>query len=119
MGAFAFYKQWLEKAYDGVSLGEMVQWSDLIASMYVLGHNITLSAEQDTINRYFSTLSIKTYNDQWANILVTSGYFRFPRPLKKMADKRGKNSRKVSKVETRNLTETLSRILLPYHPGQT
>ena len=68
MGAFAFYKQWLEKAYDGVSLGEMVQWSDLIASMYVLGHNITLSAEQDTINRYFSTLSIKTYNDQWAKL---------------------------------------------------
>ena len=68
MGAFAFYKQWLEKAYDGVSLGEMVQWSDLIASMYVLGHNITLSAEQDTINRYFSTLSIKKYNDQWAKL---------------------------------------------------
>ena len=42
--------------------------------------------------------------------------------LKKMADKRRKNSRKprkLSKVETRNLTETLSRILLPHHPGQT
>ena len=41
---------------------------------------------------------------------------------KKMADKLGKNSqkpRKLSKVETRNLTKTLSRILLPYHPGQT
>ena len=37
--------------------------------------------------------------------------------LKKMADKREENSRKprkLSKVETRNLTETLSRILLPY-----
>ena len=53
---------------------------------------------------------------------VTLFHFRFPRPLKKMADKRGKNSRKprkLSKVETRNITETLSRILLPYHPGQT
>ena len=53
---------------------------------------------------------------------VMQFYFSFPRPLKKMADKRGKNSRKprkLSKVETRNLTETLSRILLPYHPGQT
>ena len=53
---------------------------------------------------------------------VTSFSLRFPRPLKKMADKRGKNSpkpRKLSKVETRNITETLSRILLPYHPGQT
>ena len=48
--------------------------------------------------------------------------FRFPRPLKKMAAKRGNNSRKprrLSKVETRNITETLSRILLPYHPGET
>ena len=54
---------------------------------------------------------------------VTQFYFRFPCPLKKkMADKRAKNSkkpRKISKVESRNLTETLSRILLPYHPGQT
>ena len=53
---------------------------------------------------------------------VTQFYFRFPRPLKKMAEKRAKNSkkpRKISKVETRSLTETLSRILLPYHPGQT
>ena len=47
---------------------------------------------------------------------VTQFSFRFPRPLKKMAGKRGKNSRKprkLSKVETRNLTETLSRTLLP------
>ena len=53
---------------------------------------------------------------------VTLFYFRFPRPLKKMADKQGRNSRKprkLSKVETRNITETLSRILLPYHLGQT
>ena len=53
---------------------------------------------------------------------VTQFSFRFPRPLKKMADKQEKNSRKprkLSKVETRNITETLSRILLPYHPGQT
>ena len=27
--------------------------------------------------------------------------------------------RKLSKVENRNITETLNRILLPYHPGQT
>ena len=42
---------------------------------------------------------------------VTKFSFRFPRPLKKMADKRGKNSRKprkLSKVETRNITETLT-----------
>ena len=53
---------------------------------------------------------------------VTQFYFTFPRPPKKMAYKRGKNSRKprkLSKVEARNLTETLNRILLSYHPGQT
>ena len=44
---------------------------------------------------------------------VTQFSFRFPHPLKKMADKQGKNSRKprkLSRVETRNITETLSRI---------
>ena len=42
--------------------------------------------------------------------------------LKKMADKRGKNSRKprkLSKIGPMYLTERLSRILLPHHPGQT
>ena len=51
MGAFAYYKDWLENAYTGRPLGEMVQWSDLIASTYILGHNITLSSELEFINR--------------------------------------------------------------------
>ena len=52
MGAFAYHKDWLEKAYTGVPLGEMVQWSDLIASTYILGHSITLSSELEFVNRY-------------------------------------------------------------------
>ncbi|XP_020612669.1 alpha-1,6-mannosylglycoprotein 6-beta-N-acetylglucosaminyltransferase A-like [Orbicella faveolata] len=51
MGAFAYHEHWLERAYSGLPLGEMVQWSDLIASSYILGHNITLSSEQEFINR--------------------------------------------------------------------
>ncbi|CAH3195629.1 unnamed protein product, partial [Porites evermanni] len=61
MGAFAQQKIWLEKAFDGVPLGEMVQWSDLIASMYVLGHNITLSAERNSINRLLDANSKKRF----------------------------------------------------------
>ena len=47
---------------------------------------------------------------------VTQFYFRFPRSIEKNGRETGKNSRKprkLSKVETRNLTETLSRTLLP------
>ena len=52
MGVFESHKNWLVDAYKGVPLGEMLQWSDLIASLYVLGHNVTISAEQQTMNRY-------------------------------------------------------------------
>lgn len=52
MGAFAIHDTWLSNAYKGMPLGEMLQWSDLIASLYILGHNITLSAEKESMNRY-------------------------------------------------------------------
>jgi len=52
MGAYASYKNWLENAYSGLPLGEMVQWSDVITASYVLGHNITISSEKEIINRY-------------------------------------------------------------------
>ena len=52
MGAYASYEDWLENAYSGLPLGEMVQWSDVITAFYVLGHNITLSSEKEIINRY-------------------------------------------------------------------
>lgn len=51
MGAFAYFENWLANAYKGRPLGEMVQWSDLIVSLYVLGHNVTISAEKELTKR--------------------------------------------------------------------
>ena len=45
MGTYSLQVNWLANAYKGVPLGEMVQWSDLIASLHALGHNLTISAE--------------------------------------------------------------------------
>lgn len=33
-----------ETAFSGGPLGELVQWSDLITSLYLLGHDIRISA---------------------------------------------------------------------------
>lgn len=51
MGAYVQHEEWLGNAYKGWPLGEMLQWSDLIASLYVLGHNVTISAERKVMNR--------------------------------------------------------------------
>lgn len=51
MGTYSLQQDWLANAYKGVPLGEMVQWGDLIASLYVLGHNITISAEVPSMMR--------------------------------------------------------------------
>lgn len=34
----------VEAAYNGGALGELVQWSDLIATLHILGHHLHLSA---------------------------------------------------------------------------
>ncbi|KAK2568382.1 hypothetical protein P5673_007411 [Acropora cervicornis] len=51
MGVYSQQK-WLENAYSGAPLGEMVQWSDLIASLYVLGHNITVTTDRNEMKRF-------------------------------------------------------------------
>ncbi|XP_078620482.1 alpha-1,6-mannosylglycoprotein 6-beta-N-acetylglucosaminyltransferase A-like isoform X2 [Branchiostoma floridae x Branchiostoma japonicum] len=38
-----------EKAFDGGPLGELVQWSDIIASVYVLGHDLDLSFTKESL----------------------------------------------------------------------
>lgn len=38
-------------ATKGGPLGELVQWSDVIASLYMLGHDITVSADLATVQR--------------------------------------------------------------------
>lgn len=40
-----------EEATKGGPLGELVQWSDLITSLYILGHDITVSADLTTMQR--------------------------------------------------------------------
>lgn len=40
-----------QEATKGGPLGELVQWSDIIASLYMLGHDITVSADLATVQR--------------------------------------------------------------------
>lgn len=35
----------------GGPLGELVQWSDLIAALYLLGHNLIISTEISTLRK--------------------------------------------------------------------
>ena len=41
-----------ENAGKGGPLGELVQWSDLIASLYALGYNIDFSTETTQLNNF-------------------------------------------------------------------
>ncbi|KXJ18189.1 Alpha-1,6-mannosylglycoprotein 6-beta-N-acetylglucosaminyltransferase A [Exaiptasia diaphana] len=51
LGAFAFQNWFIATANSGGPLGELVQWTDVIASLYILGHNITLIAKGDDLKR--------------------------------------------------------------------
>ncbi|XP_027878942.1 alpha-1,6-mannosylglycoprotein 6-beta-N-acetylglucosaminyltransferase A-like isoform X1 [Xiphophorus couchianus] len=42
-----------ENAFSGGPLGELVQWSDLISSLHVLGHHLHLSASLPSLNKFF------------------------------------------------------------------
>ncbi|EDO45818.1 predicted protein [Nematostella vectensis] len=52
MGSFIMEPMFFYFAYRGGPLGEMVQWTDLIASLYILGHNITLCSNKTDVTRY-------------------------------------------------------------------
>ena len=43
----------------GGPLGELVQWSDLIAALYVLGHNLTITAED--MQLHWQVISLCVY----------------------------------------------------------
>uniref|UniRef100_A0A0R3RJX4 alpha-1,6-mannosyl-glycoprotein 6-beta-N-acetylglucosaminyltransferase n=1 Tax=Elaeophora elaphi TaxID=1147741 RepID=A0A0R3RJX4_9BILA len=49
-----------ELSSTGGPLGELVQWSDLIAALYLLGHNLMISTEVKTLEKY--ALYISLYN---------------------------------------------------------
>ena len=44
-----------ENADHGGPLGELVQWSDLIACLYLLGHKLEFSTEIDQLRGYLDT----------------------------------------------------------------
>lgn len=41
----------VEAAFSGGPLGELVQWSDLIAALHILGHHLHLSASISDVKR--------------------------------------------------------------------
>uniref|UniRef100_A0A914ZVG1 alpha-1,6-mannosyl-glycoprotein 6-beta-N-acetylglucosaminyltransferase n=2 Tax=Parascaris univalens TaxID=6257 RepID=A0A914ZVG1_PARUN len=49
-----------EKSAGGGPLGELVQWSDLLSALYVLGHNLFISTESATFKSNLANVSEKT-----------------------------------------------------------
>ena len=49
MGSMAFQPYFFELAGKGGPVGELVQWSDLIASLYILGHDVHILANTSEI----------------------------------------------------------------------
>ncbi len=45
-----------EKSLSGGPLGELVQWSDLISSLHLLGHRLIISTETATLIQYARSL---------------------------------------------------------------
>lgn len=44
------------QSYIGGPLGELVQWSDLISTLYILGHDIEVTSEMDQLGRILAKL---------------------------------------------------------------
>ncbi|KAL3854035.1 hypothetical protein ACJMK2_013317 [Sinanodonta woodiana] len=45
-----------ENQFKGGPLGELVQWSDLITTLYILGHKLTITSEVDQLKNILSKL---------------------------------------------------------------
>ena len=43
--------KYLEKAFKGGPLGELVQWSDLISALYILGHKLEIGVMKEEVQR--------------------------------------------------------------------
>ena len=50
LGSMAFQPAVLKLAGRGGFVGELVQWTDLITTSYVLGHNITIAVNVSDLN---------------------------------------------------------------------
>ncbi|TGZ61421.1 hypothetical protein CRM22_007979 [Opisthorchis felineus] len=55
MGYLSGATLWENMIEKGGALGELVQWTDLLAGLYILGHNITVSMEESTTLRSLTT----------------------------------------------------------------
>ncbi|XP_078344824.1 alpha-1,6-mannosylglycoprotein 6-beta-N-acetylglucosaminyltransferase A-like isoform X2 [Oculina patagonica] len=62
-GTYAYRPIWLDLAYKGAPLGEMVQWSDLLASLYILGHDLTISANHTTYKQLLTVPKVPSCAD--------------------------------------------------------
>jgi len=51
MGSFANSPSWLKQAFTGAPLGELVQWSDLIASLFILGHHVVVCTRKEEVKK--------------------------------------------------------------------
>ena len=49
MGSVAFQPWMMELAGKGGPLGELVQWTDIIAALYVLGHDVKVVSNDTQI----------------------------------------------------------------------
>lgn len=51
LGSFADVPTFFYAASSGGPLGELVQWTDVFASIYLLGHDLTVSAATKNLPR--------------------------------------------------------------------
>ncbi|XP_031574836.1 alpha-1,6-mannosylglycoprotein 6-beta-N-acetylglucosaminyltransferase A-like [Actinia tenebrosa] len=59
MGTFSVEPRFFEYAYHGGPLGELVQWTDLICSLYILGHDLDISANTDDLKKRLNVPKLK------------------------------------------------------------
>lgn len=50
-----------ENAFSGGPLGELVQWSDLITTLYLLGHDVRISASLAELKEFVPTVLMRIY----------------------------------------------------------
>lgn len=43
--------KFLDRAFKGGPLGELVQWSDLISALYILGHKLEIGVMKEEVQR--------------------------------------------------------------------
>lgn len=52
MAGMGEHKFFLDGAFKGGPLGELVQWCDLISALYILGHDIIIAFQVEDVPRW-------------------------------------------------------------------